>query len=155
MDGRQSWTCQGRHYHGWFGDGTCDDSGRSHGRARVADAEKARLILAVINGTVGMLPAPFRGRWERWLRTGGAEVMSKILEVWSAVKLDRSTFQTRFFPGTVGERAVAAAYQPADATRQAEDITGDALASAKFGDLVQVVGLDACLASSPQPTYLR
>ena len=56
MDGRQSWQCQGRQYHGWFGDGTCADGALSpDGAEDTAKAAAIRRILAVVYGAVGAL----------------------------------------------------------------------------------------------------
>lgn len=60
MSGTQSWQCQGRQQHGWFGDGTC-----------------AKAVRDAANGSVAPLPPSDRARCERWLRTGGIAAMQR------------------------------------------------------------------------------
>ena len=52
-EARTTWQCQGRQYHGWFGDGTCADDALSPDRAEdAAKAAAMRRILAVAYGAV-------------------------------------------------------------------------------------------------------
>lgn len=139
-DARQTWECQGRQYHGWFGDGTCADGALWPDRAEdVAKAAAIRRILAVVYGAVGALPAERRRRWEGWLQRGGAAVLSKALDAWSAIRLHRGEFQSRFLPDGSGERVDTAAHDPADAIR-----AGEAGASGRLAELIPAVGRDRC-----------
>lgn len=143
MDAHESWQCQGRQYHGWFGDGTCAESGLSDDRrASAAEMAKARHVLAVLYGAVGALPQTLRARWEGWLHRGGADSLSTLLGAWSADRFDRAAFRAQFLPDMMGERVGAAAHELAAATSSADDTAGDAAASAKLAELVQAVGLD-------------
>ena len=138
MDGQATWQCQGRQYHGWFGDGTCADGALPPDRAAEAAKEAAiRRILAAVYGAVGALPAGQRRRWEGWLQRGGASVLSKVPDAWSALPLGRGEFRSRFLPDESGERVEAAAHDLADAVRA--EAAG---ANGRLADLVLTVGLD-------------
>jgi hypothetical protein len=62
MSGQQSWRCQGRQQHGWFGTGTC----ASYGAIGGDDGRFRRIVF----GVIGNLPAALRSRWEGCCREG-------------------------------------------------------------------------------------
>lgn len=138
MDGRPSWQCQGRQYHGWFGDGTCGDGDDD----APADPAARRRTLAVLHGATGALPPALRPRWEGWLRRGGAARAAALLEQWSGVRLDRAAFRARFLPAETGDDAAASLHEAALTAALARDEAGEAAAATSLAAAVQAIGLD-------------
>jgi hypothetical protein len=134
MSGQQSWQCQGRQQHGWFGSGTC----ASHGAIGSDDGRFLRIVF----GVIGNLPAASRSRWDGRLSRGlpgrTANVLSQLSD---ASGLDAGRFAV-LLPDTVGSVAagrIQAAARAAAAARTPDDerAAGVALAGA-----VQAVGFD-------------
>ncbi len=133
-----TWECQGRQYHGWFGNGTCgngDDGGTS-------------VAVQVGYGALPYLETGERRPYEAWLHRGGIQALTTVLPAWErGAGLGEKTFRTRFF-GSHGQESVAAAAQDVGTLlSQAPDgPEGDALrldAGRGFAELVQAAQVEA------------
>ncbi len=141
MGANESWICQGRQYHGWFGTGTCDDHEGGGRRADLGDAEER--IRAVARGAVASLPNAQRTRFARQLDQKGLARLAKLMAAWAGGShLDKSGFAERFF-GRAGDDAVVeklrSAALGADTAKTHADLRD---AASSLASAVQTVGLD-------------
>jgi len=94
MSGHESWECQGRQEHGWFGSGTCDTdkvSPSEYQRLRApAPGDAIQWMAAVAFGAAGHLPAQFRNRYSEWLTNQGQARLDKAMQNWTAKSDERA-----------------------------------------------------------------
>lgn len=140
MGANQSWTCEGRQYHGWFGNGTCASQEAEDGRPDLGDLGR---IHAVAYGAAASLPPVLRTRFSRQLDTKTLARLTRLMTAWARSSQPNSaSFAARFFGRDTDDRIaekLRSAARGADLAKSHADLRD---AAVDLASAIQAIGLD-------------